>query len=88
MVHIWENESYLNTFRICVTQVEYMEHGSIRVPTELIKQIETTIQQVSLGYTSKGELAKEAIREKLAELKTQVDFLRSSILAYAFGVFL
>jgi len=43
---------------------------TIKIPQTLAQQIDKTIQQNPLGYTSRSELVKEAVRTYLTNLKT------------------
>ncbi|MFP3257452.1 MAG: ribbon-helix-helix protein, CopG family [Euryarchaeota archaeon] len=47
------------------------KYRSVRLPEELIEKIEDIIKNGNLGYKSKSEFIKEAIREKLDRLKDQ-----------------
>lgn len=44
------------------------EYINIPLPEELAKQIEKIIQEANIGYKTKTEFIKEAMREKLIEL--------------------
>jgi metal-responsive CopG/Arc/MetJ family transcriptional regulator len=40
---------------------------TVRLPKELIDQIDTFLKQQSLGYTSRAEVVKDAVRNFLAK---------------------
>ena len=44
------------------------KYTNIPLPDELTKQIEEVIKKCELGYKTKTEFVKEAVREKLIEL--------------------
>ena len=44
------------------------EYINIPLPDELAKQIENVINTAELGYKTKSEFVKEAVRERLIEL--------------------
>lgn len=43
-------------------------YTNIAMPDELANQIDTVIKTAELGYKTKSEFVKEAVREKLIEL--------------------
>jgi len=43
-------------------------YTNIPLPDELARQIEAVIKTADLGYKTKSEFVKEAVREKLMEL--------------------
>ena len=43
------------------------KYTNIPLPEELAKQIEKIIQEANMGYKTKTEFIKEAVREKLVE---------------------
>ena len=43
------------------------KYVNIPLPEELAKQIEKIIQEANMGYKTKTEFIKEAVREKLIE---------------------
>jgi len=43
-------------------------YTNIPLPDELAQQIENVIKTADLGYKTKSEFVKEAVREKLVEL--------------------
>lgn len=45
--------------------VDVSEYINIPLPKELAKQIEEVIQKANMGYKTKTEFIKEAVREKL-----------------------
>jgi len=45
------------------------DYGTVRLPSELLKEIEEIIKQGKYGYKSKSEFIKEAIRRRIEELK-------------------
>ena len=47
------------------------EYTTIRLPKGLLKQVDDVIKNQNLGYTSRAELVKEAIRSYLANLKQE-----------------
>jgi len=44
------------------------KYTNIPLPDELAKQIENVIKTAELGYKTKSEFVKEAVRERLIEL--------------------
>lgn len=44
-------------------------YKNIGLPEELIKQIDYMVKNSNLGYTSRGEFVKEAVRNLLKSLK-------------------
>jgi hypothetical protein len=46
------------------------EYTTVRLPTELMKEIDDTIAQKVRGYKSRAEFIKEAIKKRFEELKT------------------
>lgn len=53
-------------------------YTNIPLPDELAKQIENVINTSELGYKTKSEFVKEAVREKLREL-INLNALKSEI---------
>ena len=50
-----------------------MHYVNVHLPKELIKEIDAFMKEhPEFGYTSRPELIKEAIREKLYELSSRV----------------
>ena len=47
------------------------EYTTIRLPKGLLKQVDDVIKNQNLGYTSRAELVKEAIRSYLTNLKLE-----------------
>jgi Arc/MetJ-type ribon-helix-helix transcriptional regulator len=47
------------------------KYRSVRLPEELIEKVEDIIKKGDLGYKSKSEFIKEAIREKLEKIREQ-----------------
>ena len=43
---------------------------TIRIPRQLAEEIDKIIQSGTLGYTSRAEMVKEALRLRLQDLKT------------------
>lgn len=48
--------------------VKMRRYTNIALPDELAKQIDNVIKTAELGYKTKSEFVKEAVREKLIEL--------------------
>lgn len=44
------------------------KYTNIALPEELIREIDRVVKESGLGYTSRGEVAKEAVRRFLKEL--------------------
>ncbi|MCH7517852.1 MAG: ribbon-helix-helix protein, CopG family [Candidatus Dadabacteria bacterium] len=44
-------------------------YTTVALPDELIKEMDEIIKQKKRGYTSRGELVKEAVRNLLKDLK-------------------
>jgi len=50
--------------------IDMRRYTNIPLPDELAKQIENVINTAKLGYKTKSEFVKEAVRERLIELGT------------------
>ena len=50
------------------TNAPHKKYTNIPLPDELAKQIENVIKTAELGYKTKSEFVKEAVRERLIEL--------------------
>ncbi len=50
-----------------MSRIHMKKYTNIPLPEELAKQIEKVIQEASMGYKTKTEFIKEAVREKLME---------------------
>ncbi|MBU2637372.1 MAG: ribbon-helix-helix domain-containing protein [Nanoarchaeota archaeon] len=44
------------------------KYTNIPLPDDLIKQIESIIEKLELGYKTKSEFVKEAVREKIIKI--------------------
>ena len=44
-------------------------YRTIRLPKELVEEIEEIIRDKSLGYTSKADFVKDAVRRRIEEIK-------------------
>lgn len=44
-------------------------YRTIRLPKELVEEIEKIIRDKSLGYTSKADFVKDAVRRRIEEIK-------------------
>ena len=44
------------------------KYTNVALPEELISEIDKVVKESGLGYTSRGEIAKEAVRRFLKEL--------------------
>lgn len=44
-------------------------YTNVALPSDLIEQIDKVIKKKGLGYKSRGELVKEAVRNLLKEIK-------------------
>ena len=42
---------------------------TIKLPEDLVKQIDNVLEQQNLGYASRAELVKDAVRSFLAKMK-------------------
>ena len=50
------------------------KYTNVALPEDLIEKIDSVVKSARLGYTSRGELVKEAVRnflKNLADYKTQ-----------------
>lgn len=45
------------------------KYTNVALPSDLIEQIDMIIKKKGMGYKSRGELVKEAVRNLLKELK-------------------
>ena len=54
-------------------------HINIPLPDELAGQIERVMETAELGYKTKSEFVKEAVREKLMELDKYKGFTKKEI---------
>jgi metal-responsive CopG/Arc/MetJ family transcriptional regulator len=48
------------------------EHQGASLPKELLRRIEYIINETDLGYTSKADFIKEAVRQKLDEVERKL----------------
>ena len=44
-------------------------YTTIKLPKDLVKQIDEVLEKQSLGYTSRAEIVKDAVRGFLAKIK-------------------
>ena len=44
---------------------------TVKLPRSLIKQIDAVLEQQNLGYVSRAELVKDAVRDLLAKIKLE-----------------
>jgi len=44
-------------------------YRTIRLPKELVEEIEELIKDKSLGYTSRADFVKDAVRRRIEEIK-------------------
>ena len=44
------------------------KYTNVALPEELIREIDRVVKESGLGYTSRGEIVKEAVRRFLKEL--------------------
>jgi metal-responsive CopG/Arc/MetJ family transcriptional regulator len=45
------------------------EYTTVRLPKELMNHVDTFIQTQNLGYTSRAEVVKDAVRDFLSKMK-------------------
>ena len=45
------------------------KYRTIRLPKELVEEIEELIKDKTLGYTSKADFVKDAVRRRIEEIK-------------------
>jgi len=48
-------------------------YATVRLPKELVDQIDAFLQRQSLGYTSRAELVKDAVRSFLEKMREAED---------------
>lgn len=56
----------------CISYHDYMAQKgwqTVTLPTQLLELVDEVIENSKLGYTSKSEFIKEAVRERLLEIK-------------------
>jgi len=67
----------LRLITIGVSLTDMRRYTNIPLPDELAQQIEDVIKTADLGYKTKSEFVKEAVREKLVELGKFKGFKKS-----------
>ena len=68
MIDISNIQLRLRLIIIAVSFIGMRRYTNIPLPDELAQQIEDVIKTADLGYKTKSEFVKEAVREKLMEL--------------------
>ena len=53
------------------------EHQGASLPKELLRRIDYIVQESDLGYTSRADFVKEAVRQKLDEVERKLLELES-----------
>jgi metal-responsive CopG/Arc/MetJ family transcriptional regulator len=49
------------------------EYATVRLPKELMNHVDAFLQRQNLGYTSRAEVVKDAVREFLSKMKGKAE---------------